>query len=59
MELICICNYMLNLGLYVMDVGVMMLNLWLFEICEDCFNFFECVLGVCMYLVYFWLGGVY
>ncbi len=40
-ELTRICNHMLNMGSHVMDVGAMTPNLWLFEIREDCLNFFE------------------
>ena len=40
-ELTRICNHMLNIGSHVMDVGAMTPNLWLFEIREDCLNFFE------------------
>jgi NADH dehydrogenase subunit D (EC 1.6.5.3) len=40
-ELTRISNHMLNLGSHVMDVGAMTPNLWLFEIREDCLNFFE------------------
>ena len=40
-ELTRISNHMLNLGSHVMDVGAMTPNLWMFEIREDCMNFFE------------------
>src|SRR3546814_6010781 len=40
-ELTRISNHMLNIGSHVMDVGAMTPNLWLFEISEDCLNFFE------------------
>jgi NADH-quinone oxidoreductase subunit D len=40
-ELTRISNHMLNLGSHVMDVGAMTPNLWMFELREDCMNFFE------------------
>ena len=40
-ELTRIKNHMLNLGSHVMDVGAMTPNLWLFELREDCMNFYE------------------
>jgi len=40
-EITRICNHMLNIGSHVMDVGAMTPNLWLFEIREDCLNFFS------------------
>ncbi len=39
-ELTRICNHMLNIGAHVMDVGAMTPNLWVFELREDCMNFF-------------------
>ncbi|KRB80719.1 NADH dehydrogenase [Sphingomonas sp. Root710] len=58
-ELTRICNHMLNLGSHVMDVGAMTPNLWLFEIREDCLNFFERVSGARMHSAYFRPGGVH
>lgn len=58
-ELTRICNHMLNLGSHVMDVGAMTPNLWLFEIREDCLNFFERVSGARMHSNYFRVGGVH
>ena len=58
-ELTRISNHMLNLGSHVMDVGAMTPNLWLFEIREDCMNFFERVSGARMPSNYFRPGGVH
>ncbi len=58
-ELTRICNHMLNLGAHVMDVGAMTPNLWLFEIREDCLNFFERASGARMHCAYFRPGGVH
>ncbi len=57
-ELSRICNHMLNLGSHVMDVGAMTPNLWLFEIREDCLNFFERASGARMHSAWFRPGGV-
>ena len=58
-ELTRICNHMLNLGAHVMDVGAMTPNLWLFEIREDCLNFFERASGARMHSAWFRPGGVH
>ena len=58
-ELTRISNHMLNLGSHVMDVGAMTPNLWLFEIREDCLNFFERVSGARMHSAWFRPGGVH
>ncbi|MCM8730183.1 NADH-quinone oxidoreductase subunit D [Hephaestia sp. GCM10023244] len=58
-ELTRISNHLLNLGAHVMDVGAMTPNLWLFEIREDCMNFFERVSGARMHSNYFRVGGVH
>ncbi len=58
-ELTRISNHMLNLGSHVMDVGAMTPNLWLFEVREDCLNFFERVSGARMHSNYFRPGGVH
>ena len=58
-ELTRISNHMLNIGSHVMDVGAMTPNLWLFEIREDCLNFFERVSGARMHSNYFRVGGVH
>lgn len=58
-ELTRICNHMLNMGSHVMDVGAMTPNLWLFEIREDCLNFFERASGARMHSAWFRPGGVH
>ena len=58
-ELTRICNHMLNLGSHVMDVGAMTPNLWVFELREDCLNFFERASGARMHSAYFRPGGVH
>ena len=58
-ELTRICNHMLNIGSHVMDVGAMTPNLWLFEVREDCLNFFERASGARMHSAWFRPGGVH
>ncbi len=58
-ELTRISNHMLNLGSHVMDVGAMTPNLWLFELREDCLNFFERISGARMHSAWFRPGGVH
>ena len=58
-ELTRICNHMLNMGSHVMDVGAMTPNLWLFEIREDCLNFFERASGARMHMAWYRPGGVH
>ncbi|MXP25311.1 NADH-quinone oxidoreductase subunit D [Altererythrobacter indicus] len=58
-ELTRISNHMLNIGSHVMDVGAMTPNLWLFEIREDCLNFFERASGARMHSAWFRPGGVH
>ena len=58
-ELSRICNHMLNLGSHVMDVGAMTPNLWLFEVREDCYGFFERASGARMHMAWFRPGGVH
>ncbi len=58
-ELTRISNHMLNLGSHVMDVGAMTPNLWLFEVREDCCNFYERASGARMHANYFRAGGVH
>jgi NADH-quinone oxidoreductase subunit D len=58
-ELTRISNHMLNLGSHIMDVGAMTPNLWLFEVREDCMNFFERASGARMHSNYFRVGGVH
>src|SRR4051812_49124847 len=42
-----------------MDVGAMTPNLWLFELREDCMNFYERASGARMHAAYFRPGGVH
>ena len=58
-ELTRICNHMLNIGSHVMDVGAMTPNLWVFELREDCLNFFERMSGARMHHAYMRPGGVH
>ena len=58
-ELTRIMNHLLNLGSHVMDVGAMTPNLWLFELREDTFNFYERASGARMHANYFRVGGVH
>ncbi|MEH3106627.1 MAG: NADH-quinone oxidoreductase subunit D [Sphingomonas fennica] len=58
-ELTRISNHMLNLGAHVMDVGAMTPNLWLFEIREDTYGFFERASGARMHAAWFRPGGVH
>ena len=58
-ELTRIKNHLLNIGSHVMDVGAMTPNLWLFELREDCMNFYERVSGARMHAAWFRPGGVH
>ena len=58
-ELTRMSNHFLNIGAHVMDVGAMTPNLWVFELREDCMNFFERVSGARMHSAYFRPGGVH
>ena len=58
-ELSRISNHMLNLGSHVMDVGAMTPNLWLFEVREDTYGFFERASGARMHAAWFRPGGVH
>ncbi|MAK98594.1 MAG: NADH-quinone oxidoreductase subunit NuoD, partial [Citromicrobium sp.] len=58
-ELTRISNHMLNIGSHVMDVGAMTPNLWVFELREDCMNFFERASGARMHSAWFRPGGVH
>jgi NADH-quinone oxidoreductase subunit D len=58
-ELTRICNHMLNLGSHVLDVGAMTPSLWMFEVREDCLNFFERAAGARMHMAWFRPGGVH
>lgn len=44
---------MLVIVCYVLDVGNMLLILWVFEEREKLMEFYERVLGVCMYVVFY------
>ena len=48
-ELTRIKNHLLNIGSHIMDVGAMTPNLWLFELREDCMNFYERASGARMH----------
>ena len=52
-------SHMLNIGAHVMDVGAMTPNLWVFELREDCMNFFERASGARMHSAWFRPGGVH
>jgi NADH-quinone oxidoreductase subunit D len=58
-ELTRISNHMLNLGAHVLDVGAMTPALWMYELREDCMNFFERASGARMHCAYFRPGGVH
>ena len=58
-EMTRLSNHMLNLGSHMMDVGAMTPDLWVFELREDCLNFFERVSGARMHSNYFRPGGVH
>jgi NADH-quinone oxidoreductase subunit D len=58
-ELTRICNHMMNLGSHILDIGAMTPTLWLFEIREDCLNFFERAAGARMHMAWFRPGGVH
>jgi NADH-quinone oxidoreductase subunit D len=56
-ELTRICNHMLNIGAHVMDVGAMTPNIWVFEIREQCLEFFERASGARMHSAWFRPSG--
>ena len=58
-ELTRMSNHFLNIGAHVMDVGAMTPNLWIFELREDCMNFFERASGARMHSAWFSPGGVH
>ncbi|MBY0285052.1 MAG: NADH-quinone oxidoreductase subunit D [Sphingomonas sp.] len=58
-ELTRISNHMLNLASHVIDVGALTPGLWMYEIREDCLNFFERASGARMHGAYFRPGGVH
>lgn len=58
-ELTRISNHMLNIGAHIMDVGAMTPNLWVFEIREQCLEFFERASGARMHSAWYRPGGVH
>jgi NADH-quinone oxidoreductase subunit D len=58
-ELTRISNHLGNVGFHTMDVGAMSPNLWLMEVREDCYGFFERASGARMHCAYFRPGGVH
>ena len=58
-ELTRISNHMLNLASHVIDVGALTPGLWMYEVREDCLNFFERASGARMHGAYFRPGGVH
>ena len=58
-ELSRISNHMMNLGSHIMDVGAMTPNLWMFEVREDTYGFFERASGARMHMAWFRPGGVH
>jgi NADH-quinone oxidoreductase subunit D len=58
-ELTRIGNHMMNIGAHIMDVGAMTPFLWLCEIREDCYGFFERASGARMHCAWFRPGGVH
>ncbi len=58
-ELTRIGNHMMNLGAHIMDVGAMTPFLWMCELREDCYGFFERASGARMHCAYFRPGGVH
>jgi NADH-quinone oxidoreductase subunit D len=58
-ELTRISNHMMNIGSHILDLGAMTPTLWLFEIREDCLNFFERASGARMHMAWFRPGGVH
>ena len=58
-ELTRISNHMLNLASHVIDVGALTPGLWMYEVREDCLNFYERASGARMHAAYFRPGGVH
>jgi NADH-quinone oxidoreductase subunit D len=58
-ELTRIGNHMMNLGSHVLDIGAMTPMLWMCEIREDCYGFFERASGARMHCAWFRPGGVH
>ena len=57
-ELTRISNHMLNLASHILDVGAMTPALWMYEVREDCMNFFERVSGARMHSNYYRPGCI-
>jgi NADH-quinone oxidoreductase subunit D len=58
-ELTRIGNHMMNLGSHILDIGAMTPMLWMAEIREDCYGFFERASGARMHCAWFRPGGVH
>jgi NADH-quinone oxidoreductase subunit D len=58
-ELTRIGNHMMNLGSHILDIGAMTPMLWMCEIREDCYGFFERASGARMHCAWFRPGGVH
>lgn len=58
-ELSRIANHLMNLGTAIMDIGAMTPMLWLQDLREDCYGFFERASGARMHCAYFRPGGVH
>jgi NADH-quinone oxidoreductase subunit D len=58
-ELTRISNHLLAIGSHIMDVGAMTPNLWLFELREDTYGFFERASGARMHMNWMRPGGVH
>jgi NADH-quinone oxidoreductase subunit D len=58
-ELTRIGNHMMNLGAHILDIGAMTPMLWMAEIREDCYGFFERASGARMHMAWFRPGGVH
>lgn len=57
-ELFCINSYLLYILIFIQDVGVMMLVFFVFIDCQKIYDLVEVIIGFCMYLVWFCIGGV-
>lgn len=57
-EFFCILNYLLYLGIYIQDVGVMILVFFIFIDCQCVYKVVEVIIGFCLYLVWYCIGGV-
>ena len=58
-ELTRVSNHMLNLAHHTLDVGAMTPGLWLYEVREDAYGFFERASGARMHMAWFRPGGVH